>query len=131
MRIPDEAAQDRRALRTFLLDHDGDVLEPLGDVVGKRIERGANELFEFLVGHQYLGCSGGRTMNKRTVNAPKTKPPMCAKNATPPPACGWTIENPLSQSWKPNQKPRNRNAGTSSSRKKTSVSTLAVGRSTR
>ena len=27
-------------------------------------------------------------MKRRTVSTPKTKPPTCAKNATPPPACG-------------------------------------------
>jgi hypothetical protein len=95
--MPEEAAQDRWALGALVLDHDRDVLQPARDVVGQRVERRPNVLVELLIRHQYLGASGGRIMNSRTVKAPKAKPPMCAKNATPPPASGRTSENPPSQ----------------------------------
>src|SRR5262249_1849092 len=55
VRIPDEAAEDRRAVRALLLDHDCDVLERLRDVFGKRVERGSDVLVELFVRHHYLG----------------------------------------------------------------------------
>src|SRR5262249_57113872 len=70
VRVSDEAAEDRGVVRALLLDDDRDVLEPLGDVVGERVERGANVVVEFLVGHQYLGRKGARTLNRRTVSTP-------------------------------------------------------------
>src|SRR4029453_4195726 len=76
------------------------------------------------------GCSGGRFPRNRIVTKPKTNPPMCAKNAVPPPDCGWTTEKPPSTSCSRNQKPRNQIAGISRSRTKkkmNAVSTLAFG----
>src|ERR1044071_2498975 len=58
--------------------------------------------------HWVTGRNGRRFATSVTVKAPKAKPPMCAKNATPPPVCGCSTENPPSQSWKMNQMPRNR-----------------------
>jgi hypothetical protein len=38
--------------------------------------------------HWVTGRKGRCFMTRDTVKAPKAKPPMCAKNATPPPVCG-------------------------------------------
>ena len=45
--------------------------------------------------------------NRRTASRPNAKPPMWAKNATPPPSRAASTENPPDQSWKRNQRPRN------------------------
>ena len=59
---------------------------------------------------------------------------MWAKNATPPPACGWTKLRPPSQIWRPIQTSRNQKAGISRMRmipKKITVRTRARGKSTK
>src|SRR6266498_247783 len=80
---------------------------------------------------QYAGLSGFRPANSRTVASPKRKPPMCAKKAIPPPDSGCSRAPPPARSWKRNQAPRNQTAGTSTKKKKTSVSTRARGSSRR
>ena len=77
------------------------------------------------------GESGRRFWKSLTVTKPKTKPPMWAKNATPPPASGCAIEALPSSSWNPNQIPRKSTAGTSRRMKTISVSTFAFGSSRR
>src|SRR5712691_3372336 len=125
-----EEAEEVRLLDVLLLDDDGHVLQATGEIGGERVECAPHVLLE--VPHQYRGRSGGRFATRWTVAIPKTKPPMCAKNATPPPACGCTIEKPPCQSWKRNQTPRNRIAGGSWKKtrmKKIAVSTRAFGSS--
>src|SRR5215210_2183896 len=93
-------------LRVLLLDHDREVLEALRELGRQRVERPPYVLLE---PHQ-LGLSGRRTANTRTANAPNTKPPTCAANATPPPASGCVIALPPAHSWNRNQKPRKKSA---------------------
>src|SRR5512133_25889 len=50
--IPGEDAEDLRALRVFVLDDDGHVLEPARDLLRQRGGRGPDDLLELLVGHQ-------------------------------------------------------------------------------
>ena len=52
MRVSEEAAEDPRVLRALVLDHDGDVLEAPGDLLGKHVQRGSNVLLELLWLHQ-------------------------------------------------------------------------------
>src|SRR5262245_39131154 len=116
------------------LDHDGDVLEAFGELGRQRVERTAHVVVER---HRHVyrgtGLSGGRFMNSLTVRTPKTKPPMWAKNATPPPEAGVVTEIVPSSACNRIQKPRTKVAGTSRKRKKKprkiAVSTLARGRS--
>src|SRR5919204_3496740 len=82
IRLPE--AEEVRILGIDLLHDHCDVLQCSGDVRGERIERSADVLLER---HQ-VGCNGRRFATRKTVNIPKTKPPTCAKNATPPPCSG-------------------------------------------
>src|SRR5207248_4107850 len=118
-------------VRVLVLDDDGDVLEAAGEVGRQRVERAPDVLLE---AHQYRGWSGWRVAKTFTPSTAKANPPTCAKNATPPPDCGWVIPKPPSMSWKRNQTPRNQIAGISRMRKKKprviAVTTLARGSST-
>src|SRR5205823_2777634 len=87
-RRPEERAEYVRAHRALVLHDDGHVLQFAGDVVGQEVERRAHMLLELGLFHQYAGWSGGRFLKRCTVTTPKTKPPTCAKKATPPPASG-------------------------------------------
>ena len=49
---PKKLPRMSRVLRALVLDHDGDVLEAAGDLLGKRVERGSNVLLELLRLHQ-------------------------------------------------------------------------------
>src|SRR5581483_8217190 len=62
-----EQAVELRLVRVLLLDDDGDVLEPPGELRRQRVQRPAHVLLE--VAHRYLairgapGGSGSRTLN--------------------------------------------------------------------
>src|SRR5713226_1826683 len=113
----------------FVLDHDRDVRERLRDLRRELVERRLNVRLE---GRHQRGRSGARTWSSRTASAPKANPPTCAAKATPPPASGCVIEKPPCQSWNTNQKLRKKSAEIGTGRKpKSSVSTRALGRSTR
>src|SRR5581483_1905335 len=90
-----EQAVEVGLLRVAVLDHDRHVLEPLRERGRERVEGGADVLFE--TAHQKVGRKGARTASSFTVSAPNTNPPTWAKNATPPPASGWTTEYPPCQ----------------------------------
>src|SRR5713226_5144129 len=68
-----------------------------------------------------VGCEAIRrgSSNQRAVAAPKTKPPMCAKYATPPVCTCATA--PAWNSWVRNQKPIRRAAGMNLIRANTNI----------
>src|SRR5690349_7224499 len=96
-------------LVVLLLDDDGDVLEPGGELRRQRVERPADVLLE---AHQ-RGRSGRRFATRYTVRIPNAKPPMCANTATPPVWLGWVIPTPPCHTWSAIQMPRNQTAGIS------------------
>src|SRR5262245_13233282 len=123
-------AEEVGIFRVLVLDDDLDIRHRLPEVGGQRRERPLHVLLE---GH-YAGCTGlGRPAEKILMaSRPKTKPPMWAKNATPPPAAGATKDCEPRKSWRRNQNPRKNIAG--SSKKKignTHVKTRPPGKSTR
>src|SRR5919109_3606528 len=131
---PAVEAEEAGLIRVLVLDHDRDVVERLRQLGRNVVQRRADVLLELLWRHQYAGCRGRRLRKRKTVAIPKRKPPMWAKNATPPPASGCRIEKPPSQSWNRNQSPRNRTAGISWKKirmKKNAVSTRAFGSSSK
>src|SRR3954454_663819 len=115
-------------VRALVLDHDRDVLQAAGEL---RRQLGQGRVDDLLEAHQ-RGRSGGRTWKIRTASMPSTNPPTCAANATPPPPSGCVIEKPPCQSWNANHAPRKSNAESGTGRNpKSSVTTLAWGRSTK
>src|SRR4051812_45007542 len=86
-----EQSEEVRLLGVLLLDDDGDILQRGGEIRRQRVERAANVLVEG--GRQMPSArrSWRRVTRNLMVSKPKMNPPTCAKNATPPPASGWTI----------------------------------------
>ena len=81
VRLPE--AEEVRIVRILVLDDNGDVLECCREVRRELVQGGPDVVIEG--GAHQRGLSGARTWNSFTARTPKTNPPTCAANATPPP----------------------------------------------